>query len=92
MTGAMWRSLCVAALFGLHPLRVESVAWVSERKDVLSTFFWLLTLWAYARFAGARSRKFYYALAVVFFALRPNVQADARDAALCSSAAGFSGR
>ena len=39
----------VAALFALHPLRVESVAWVSERKDVLSGFFFLLTLWAYVR-------------------------------------------
>jgi protein O-mannosyl-transferase len=47
LTGALWRSAAVAALFGLHPLRVESVAWVAERKDVLSTLFWLLTLWAY---------------------------------------------
>ena len=49
MTGALWRSLFVAALFGVHPLHVESVAWVSERKDVLSTTFWMLVLWAYAR-------------------------------------------
>ncbi|MGA2788801.1 MAG: tetratricopeptide repeat protein [Verrucomicrobiota bacterium] len=49
--GAMWRSLLVAALFGLHPVHVESVAWVSERKDLLSTFFFLLTLLFYARFA-----------------------------------------
>lgn len=48
-TGAVWRSAVVAALFGLHPMHVESVAWVSERKDVLSTFFFLLTLWAYSR-------------------------------------------
>ena len=47
--GATWRSLMVAALFGLHPLRVESVAWISERKDVLSVLFWMLTLWAYTR-------------------------------------------
>jgi Tfp pilus assembly protein PilF len=47
MTGAIWRSAFVAGLFALHPLHVESVAWVSERKDVLSTLFWLLTLWAY---------------------------------------------
>ena len=52
MTGATWRSAILAALFGLHPLRVESVAWVTERKDVLSAFFWLLTLWAYAAYVS----------------------------------------
>jgi tetratricopeptide (TPR) repeat protein len=51
MTGATWRSLLVAALFAVHPLRVESVAWVTERKDVLSAFFGLLALIAYARYA-----------------------------------------
>ncbi|HSA10026.1 MAG TPA: tetratricopeptide repeat protein [Candidatus Paceibacterota bacterium] len=51
MTGALWRSLVVAGLFSLHPLHVESVAWASERKDVLSAFFFLLTIWAYARYA-----------------------------------------
>ncbi len=50
MTGTHWRSGFVAALFALHPLHVESVAWASERKDVLSTFFFMLTLWAYARY------------------------------------------
>jgi tetratricopeptide (TPR) repeat protein len=50
MTGAPWRSAMVAALFAVHPLRVESVAWVAERKDVLSAFFFLLTLMAYARY------------------------------------------
>ncbi len=50
MTGAHWRSALVAALFGLHPLHVESVAWISERKDVLSTFFLLMCLGAYARY------------------------------------------
>ena len=54
MTGAVWRSAMVAGLFALHPLHVESVAWVSERKDVLSAFFFLLTLWAYARYADTR--------------------------------------
>ena len=48
LTAATWRSAVVAALFALHPLHVESVAWISERKDVLSTFFGLLSLWAYA--------------------------------------------
>jgi protein O-mannosyl-transferase len=51
LTGALWRSVLVAALFGWHPLHVESVAWVAERKDVLSTFFGLLTLIAYTRYA-----------------------------------------
>src|ERR1035438_1156768 len=50
MTGATWRSALLATLFGLHPLRVESVAWVTERKDVLSGCFGLLCLWAYARY------------------------------------------
>jgi tetratricopeptide (TPR) repeat protein len=54
MTGARWRSLWVAALFAVHPLRVESVAWVSERKDVLSGCFGLLTLMAYALYAQRR--------------------------------------
>jgi len=57
MTGATWRSLLVAALFAIHPLRVESVAWVSERKDVLSGFFGLLALTAYARYARGRGDK-----------------------------------
>ncbi len=52
LTGRTWRSFFVAALFAVHPLHVESVAWVSERKDVLSTFFLLLALWAYVRYAG----------------------------------------
>jgi protein O-mannosyl-transferase len=51
MTRALWPSAFVAALFALHPLHVESVAWASERKDVLSTFFWILTMWAYVRYA-----------------------------------------
>jgi tetratricopeptide (TPR) repeat protein len=73
MTGAGWRSLFVAAVFGLHPLRVESVAWVAERKDVLSTLFGLLTLIAYSRYAEQfkiQNSKFKisYALALVCFA------------------------
>ena len=51
MTGAHWRSAMVAGLFALHPLRVESVAWIAERKDVLSCFWFLVALWAYVRFA-----------------------------------------
>jgi tetratricopeptide (TPR) repeat protein len=52
-TGAVWRSALVAALFAWHPMHVESVAWASERKDMLSTFFWLLTLLAYLGYARA---------------------------------------
>lgn len=52
MTGGFWNSALVAGLFAWHPLHVESVAWISERKDVLSAFFFLLTLWTYARFTG----------------------------------------
>src|SRR5438034_1955422 len=51
MSGATWPSAFVAALFAVHPLRVESVAWIAERKDVLSVFFGLLSLYAYARYA-----------------------------------------
>ena len=60
LTEALWRSAFVAALFGLHPLHVESVAWVAERKDVLSTFFFLLSLMAYTRYvqkSEVRSQK-----------------------------------
>ena len=74
MTGAHWRSVWVAGLFALHPLHVESVAWVSERKDVLSAFFFLLTLLAYARYVeqsnvqGPRA-KVWYGLALTCFIL-----------------------
>ena len=57
MTGAMWRCAFVAAVFAIHPLRVESVAWVTERKDVLSGLFFMLTLWAYAGYARNRVAK-----------------------------------
>jgi tetratricopeptide (TPR) repeat protein len=74
MTGALWRSALVAALFAWHPLHVESVAWVSERKDVLSAFFWLLTMMAYARYARwfeiqSIKSKVYYCLSLLCFAL-----------------------
>lgn len=59
MTGAFWPSLFVAALFGLHPQRVESVAWVAERKDVLSAFFGLIALYAWAGYAKCSSRRSY---------------------------------
>ena len=55
MTGQVWPSAAVAALFAVHPARVESVAWVTERKDVLSGLFGLLTLWAYVWYTRART-------------------------------------
>jgi protein O-mannosyl-transferase len=84
LTAAAWRSAAVAALFALHPLHVESVAWAAERKDVLSTLFFMLTLMAYARYAqlkdqlplrttagpaGRSTWPRYYFLSVVLFAL-----------------------
>ncbi|MFT3868885.1 MAG: tetratricopeptide repeat protein [Nibricoccus sp.] len=57
LTGSLWRSAGVAALFALHPLRVESVSWVSERKDVLSAFFFLLTLYSYAHYTKKSQRR-----------------------------------
>jgi tetratricopeptide (TPR) repeat protein len=68
MTGATWPSAFVAALFGLHPEHVESVAWAAERKDVLSTLFWLLTMGAYWRYASAPSPG-RYLLVILAFAL-----------------------
>ena len=66
MTGAVWRSACVSALFAVHPLHVESVAWVAERKDVLSTLFWLLTLSAYVAYARRPGLRRYAAVLVLF--------------------------
>ncbi|MEI7850488.1 MAG: tetratricopeptide repeat protein [Kiritimatiellales bacterium] len=74
MTGSLWRSAFVAALFAVHPLRVESVVWISERKDVLSGLFFMLTLGAYTRYArvaggGWRVTGRYYLAVVLFFVL-----------------------
>jgi tetratricopeptide (TPR) repeat protein len=65
-TGKNWQSAFAASLFALHPLHVESVAWIAQRKDVLSTFFWLLTLWWYAHFVEKPNR-FRYGWALMFF-------------------------
>jgi Flp pilus assembly protein TadD len=69
MTGALWRSAAVAALFAIHPLRAESVAWVTERKDVLSGLFWWLTTWAYLAYAARPFSWRRYAWVVVLFML-----------------------
>jgi len=66
MTGALWRSAFVAAVFAIHPLRVESVAWIAERKDVLSGVFFMLTLLAYVHYVRAPSIGRYLAVAVAF--------------------------
>jgi tetratricopeptide (TPR) repeat protein len=68
MTGALWCSAFVAALFALHPLHVESVAWVSQRKDTLSTFFWMLTMWSYVWYVE-RPGVNRYLLVLLFFIL-----------------------
>lgn len=67
MTGALWRSFATAVLFGIHPLHVESVAWIAERKDVLSGLLFMLTLWAYGGYAS-RPGVGRYLLVMVFFA------------------------
>src|SRR5438874_6992871 len=70
MTGFVWRSAFVAAIFAIHPLRVESVAWVAERKDILSGLFFVLTLGAYVNYVrhlgGKRSWGRYLAVAALF--------------------------
>jgi len=68
MTGALWRSAFVAALFALHPLNVDSVAWVAERKNVLSTFFWMLTMLIYAYYSK-QPNPYRYLLTFFCFAL-----------------------
>lgn len=81
LTGSLWRAFFIAAFFALHPLRVESVAWISERKDVLCAFFYLLTLWAYSRHVRTRNQisvgpslsgllhSKFYLLSLLFFSL-----------------------
>ncbi len=69
MTGALWRSAFVAAVFAIHPLRVESVAWVAERKDVLSGVFFMLTVGAYVRYVRRPPSMIRYGAVVLLFAL-----------------------
>jgi len=68
MTTTLWRSAAVAALFAVHPLHVESVAWIAERKDVLSTCFWMLTMWAYLRYTRNPGRTSYL-ITLILYAL-----------------------
>ncbi|KQC06909.1 MAG: hypothetical protein APR62_00885 [Smithella sp. SDB] len=66
LTGATWRSAAVAVLFAIHPLHVESVAWIAERKDVLSTFFWMLTIMGYIRYTRFKSFKTYFIMLLCY--------------------------
>lgn len=68
ITGEQYKSFFIAALFAIHPLHVESVAWISERKDVLSVFFLFLTLWAYTRYIQKKTI-YRYLIIVLFFAM-----------------------
>jgi Flp pilus assembly protein TadD len=68
MTGAPWRSACVAALLAVHPIHVESVAWISERKDVLSLLFWILATWCYVLYA-TRGRIHWYLASLALMAI-----------------------
>jgi tetratricopeptide (TPR) repeat protein len=65
-TGARWRSAFVAFVFALHPLHIESVAWVAERKDVLSALFWMLTFWAYLKYTERQSLARYLLVVLMF--------------------------
>ncbi|MBN2019421.1 MAG: tetratricopeptide repeat protein [Sedimentisphaerales bacterium] len=66
MTGATWRSAFVAGVFALHPVHVESVAWIAERKDVLSGFFWMLTILVYIRYTERPSVRRYMLVVIIF--------------------------
>jgi tetratricopeptide (TPR) repeat protein len=66
MTGAMWRSAFVAALFAVHPINVESVAWIAERKNVLSTFFWFLTMISFVWYVRSPGWKRYFPVLICF--------------------------
>ncbi|HUI55168.1 MAG TPA: tetratricopeptide repeat protein [Bryobacteraceae bacterium] len=70
LTGAFWRSAVLAAVFAVHPLRIESVVWIAERKDVLSAFWFFVTVWAYVRYVDRpKARRYYLVLAVLAIGL-----------------------
>ncbi len=73
MTGDLGQSSFVAALFALHPINVESVAWVAERKNVLSTFFWMLTMWSYVRYIEQPELKRYLLVVLIFALVAENI-------------------
>ena len=89
MTGAHWPSAFVAVLFAVHPLRVESVAWVAERKDVLSGLFFVLTLAAYVGYVRRPFSLLRYLAAAAGLCLGLMCQADAGDVALRAAAVGL---
>ncbi|MGB5218291.1 MAG: tetratricopeptide repeat protein [Smithella sp.] len=66
LTGAIWRSAFVAVLFAIHPINVESIVWISERKNVLSTFFWMMTMLFYARYVKEPEWKRYLPVIICF--------------------------
>ena len=94
MTKAPWKSAFVAALFALHPLHVESVAWVAERKDVLSTFFWMLTMGAYIHYVehpsgGQEFFRFRFRSRSHIFCFRPYGKTHAGNPSFCPAAFGL---
>ena len=92
MTGALWRSALVAAVFAIHPLRVESVAWVAERKDVLSGLFFMLACGPTSAMRAGRFRWRRYGLVVAPVCPGADGQADAGHAALGAACCWITGR
>jgi len=93
-TGVMWPSVAVTAIFAWHPLRVESVGWISERKDVLFAFFLLLSLFCYGEYARAEAGVFQeprplFRFFVDFFHFESHEQSDDGDAAFFTAVAGL---
>ena len=66
LTGRLWRSAAVAMLFAWHPLQVDTVAWIAERKNLLSALFWILSVWSYTRWTRSRQRRDYWAALALY--------------------------